>query len=430
MVGFSVSDTGIGIPPDKLRLIFEAFQQAEGSISRRFGGTGLGLSISREIARLLGGEIRVQSEEGEGATFTLYLPDHGAAADGAGRAGRAAEPAPGGRHEVAPAGRRGRAPGVAHGRPLRPPAGERVALVMTEDRDLARSAVDVAHEHGFRCLLALRGDAGLALVHEFMPEAVIVSRELPQLNGEAVLDHLKRHPETRHLPVYVLAEEDAALDLRQAGALGCLTKAVTPELLGGVFDELRVPRPPHPLVLVVEDDERERDALIDLIGGSDVEVVGVASREQALAELDGRRFDCMVLDLGLEDGSGFQLLERIKRAKRFRNLPVIVHTGKELTPREETRLKRYAETIVVKDARSPERLLDETSLYLHRVEARLPAEKRQMLERLHMADAVFEGKKVLIVDDDVRNVFALTSVSSGAAWRSSSRRTAARGSRR
>jgi CheY-like chemotaxis protein len=161
---------------------------------------------------------------------------------------------------------------------------------------------------------------------------------------------------------------------------------------------------------VVEDDERERDALMDLIGGADVEVVGSASREQALVELDGRHFDCMVLDLGLEDGSGFQLLERIKRAKRFRNLPVIVHTGKELTPREETRLKRYAQTIVVKDARSPERLLDETSLYLHRVEARLPAEKRQMLERLHMADAVFEGKKVLIVDDDVRNVFALTSV--------------------
>jgi CheY-like chemotaxis protein len=282
---------------------------------------------------------------------------------------------------------------------------------MTEDRDLARNAVDVAHEHGFRCLLALRGDAGLALVHEFMPEAVIVSRELPQLNGEAVLDHLKRHPETRHLPVYVLAEEGSERDLRQAGALGCLTKSVTPELLGGVFDELTefLDRRTRS-VLVVEDDERERDALIDLIGGADVEVVGAASREQALTELDGRHFDCMVLDLGLEDGSGFQLLERIKRAKRFRNLPVMVHTGKELTPREETRLKRYAETIVVKDARSPERLLDETSLYLHRVEARLPAEKRQMLERLHMADAVFEGKKVLIVDDDVRNVFALTSV--------------------
>jgi CheY-like chemotaxis protein len=163
-------------------------------------------------------------------------------------------------------------------------------------------------------------------------------------------------------------------------------------------------------VLVVEADERERDGLGDLIGGPDVEVVGVASREQAMTELDSREFDCVVLAVELEDGTAFQLLDRIRRAKRFRDLPVIVHTRRELSPKDEARLKRYAEAIVVKDVRSPERLLDETSLYLHRIEARLPADKRQMLERLHMADAVFEGKKVLIVDDDVRNVFALTSV--------------------
>jgi CheY-like chemotaxis protein len=161
---------------------------------------------------------------------------------------------------------------------------------------------------------------------------------------------------------------------------------------------------------VVEDDEAERAALVELIGGADVEVVGVATRDEAIAELDSGHHDCVVLDLGLGDGDGFGLLERIKRAKRFRNLPVIVHTGRELTTKEETRLRRYAETIVVKDARSPERLLEETSLYLHRAEARMPAEKRRMLERLHTADGVFEGKKVLIVDDDVRNVFALTSV--------------------
>jgi CheY-like chemotaxis protein len=291
------------------------------------------------------------------------------------------------------------------------PAGERVALVMTEDRELARSAVDLAHEHGFRCLLALRGDSGLALVHEFMPDAVIVSRDLPQLNGDAVLDHLKRHPETRHLPVYVLGGEDAGRDLRHAGALGALTEPATPELLGGVFEELaqftgRSTRS----VLVVEADEREREALGDLIGGPDVEIVGVGSREDAIAQLDANEFDCVVLALELSDGTGFQLLDRLRRAKRFHDLPVIVHTRRELSPKDEARLKRYAEAIVVKDVRSPERLLDETSLYLHRVEARLPADKRQMLERLHMADAVFEGKKVLIVDDDVRNVFALTSV--------------------
>jgi CheY-like chemotaxis protein len=205
--------------------------------------------------------------------------------------------------------------------------------------------------------------------------------------------------------------DGAERDLRHAGALGCLTEAATPELLGDVFDELG-----HFLgrrsraVLVVEADERERDGLGDLIGGPDVEVVGVASREQAMTELDSREFDCVVLAVELEDGTAFQLLDRIRRAKRFRDLPVIVHTRRELSPKDEARLKRYAEAIVVKDVRSPERLLDETSLYLHRIEARLPADKRQMLERLHMADAVFEGKKVLIVDDDVRNVFALTSV--------------------
>jgi signal transduction histidine kinase/CheY-like chemotaxis protein/HAMP domain-containing protein len=415
VVAFSVVDSGIGIPPDKLRLIFEAFQQAEGSISRRFGGTGLGLSISREIARLLGGEIHVESTEGEGSTFTLYLPAAGPAP--VAKASLLDMPVP----QLATSKTRRRVETATLPDTLTDdrsdlPAGERVALVMSGDRALARGAVDVAHQHGFRCLLALRGDAGLALVHEFMPDAVIVSRDLPQLNGDAVLDHLKRHPETRHLPVYMLSTspdgmDGAERDLRHAGALGCLTDPATPELLGEVFDRLgRFLERRTRSVLVVEADERERDGLTDLIGGPDVDVVGVGSREQALTQLDSHDFDCVVMAVELEDGSAFQLLDRIKRAKRFRHLPVIVHARRELSPKDEARLKRYAEAIIVKDVRSPERLLDETSLYLHRVEARLPADKRQMLERLHMADAVFEGKKVLIVDDDVRNVFALTSV--------------------
>jgi HAMP domain-containing protein/signal transduction histidine kinase/CheY-like chemotaxis protein len=415
VVSFSVSDTGIGIPPDKLRLIFEAFQQAEGSISRRFGGTGLGLSISREIARLLGGEIRVESTEGEGARFTLYLPAK--QRFGERRPEPPEPPEPPSAPEPAEA---------TNGRGMRPAAalpgrltddrselapGDRVALVMSEDRELAHTAVGVAHEQDFKCLLAVRGDAGLALVHEFMPEAIVLSRELPQVEGDAVLDHLKRHPETRHIPVYMLAEGDGERDARMSGALGFAPKPVSRDALGGVFADLaRFLDRRTGAVLVVEDDEREREALIELIGGPDVRVVGAPSPDRALAELDAGSFDCVVLDLGLANGNGFALLERIKRTKRFRNLPVVVHTGRELTRKDEARLRRYAETIVVKDARSPERLLEETALYLHRVGARLPAEKRRMLERLHTGDGVFDGKKVLIVDDDVRNVFALTSV--------------------
>ena len=412
VVSFSVRDSGIGIPPDKLRLIFEAFQQAEGSISRRFGGTGLGLSISREIARLLGGEIRVESAEGEGATFTLYLPVRYRPAERRIEVVEPPEPAEIPAHSNgAPRGQSATLPEPLTDDRADLAPGDRVALVMSEDPELARSAVGVAHERDFKCLLALRGDAGLALVHEFMPEAIVVSRELPQVDGEAVLDHLKRHPQTRHIPVYVVAEGERSHEARRSGAVGFAPKPLSPERLGEVFQELGEFLDRRTCaVLVVEDDEREREAMMELIGGGDVRVVGAGSPDQALAELDGGQFDCVVLDLGLGDGDGFSLLERIKRTKRFRDLPVIVHTGRDLSQKEEARLSRYAQSIVVKDARSPERLLDETSLYLHRAESRMRAEQRRMLEQLRTADEVFDGKKVLIVDDDVRNVFALTSV--------------------
>jgi signal transduction histidine kinase/HAMP domain-containing protein/DNA-binding response OmpR family regulator len=401
-VAFAVADTGIGIPPDKLKLIFEAFQQAEGSISRRFGGTGLGLSISREIARLLGGEIEARSTEGVGSTFTLILPPEAPQAD-------RAEPqitAP-----VERARQHLRIDSVALPDPLTDDRadvmmGDPVVLVIAADRELARSSLEVAHGHGFKCLLALRGDAGLALVHEFMPKAIVLSSELPQVEGRALLDHLKRHPETRHIPVYVLGEREIEREVRVAGALGVIPPGSS---LGSVFEELaaRLDRRTG-AVLLVEGDGHERAELTDLIGGADVEVVPASSREEALERLDEQRWDCVVIDVALADA--FAVLERIKRAKRFRGLPVIAHAREELGERERARLGRYAETIVLKEAGSPERLLEEASLYLHMPAARLPAEKRQMLEELHSGDAVFDGKKVLIVDDDVRNVFALASV--------------------
>ena len=420
VVAFSVTDTGIGIPPDKLRLIFEAFQQAEGSTSRRFGGTGLGLSISREIARLLDGEIRVESEQGEGASFTLYLPARHAperSVEPRPEAAAAPEPLAAGRLPrpmSTNGGRRSRSaplPGALTDDRADLEAGDRVALVMSEDREVARAALDAAHGKGFKCLLAVRGDAGLALAHEFMPDAVILSRELPQPEGDAVLYHLKSHPQTRHIPVSVMAEYGTERDVRLRGALGHVGKPVSRDGLRELFAELsEFLEERTRSVLVVEDDEQERTNVIDLIGGPDVRVVGVDSVEGALAELDGSHFDCLVLDLGLGNGRGFALLQRLKSTKRLRGLPVIVHGANGLSARDETRLRRYADSIVLKEARSPERMLGETALYLHRAESRLPAEKRRMLEGLHTADEVFEGKKVLIVDDDVRNVFALTSV--------------------
>ncbi|MEA2441020.1 MAG: hypothetical protein QOH76_2444, partial [Thermoleophilaceae bacterium] len=441
VVSFAVSDSGIGIPEDKLRLIFESFQQADGATSRKYGGTGLGLSISREIARLLGGEIRVESTVGEGSTFTLYLPENFIPIDQFGVTRTAPEP-------VADLGEPGDAT-AAEPEPTLVPApsngdrvaaeavtaaeealtlppgleddrgsllpGDRVFLLIADDEDLARTAIELGRERGFKGLVALRGEAGLALAHEYKPDAILLSLQLPITDGSIILEHLKRHPETRHIPVHVMSDADHRQEVLRAGAVGYVESPVGPEALGetldaiGTFIERRVKN-----LLVVEDDAIERGAIIDLIGsGDDVDIVGVGSAEDALQELGDKPFDCMVLDLKLPDGSGFQLLEKIKKNKRFGGLPVIVHTGKDLTRREETRLKKYADTIIVKDVRSPERLLDETSLFLHRIEARLPQEKRKILEQLHNADAVFEGKKVLIVDDDVRNVFALASVFEG-----------------
>jgi signal transduction histidine kinase/CheY-like chemotaxis protein len=414
VIAFTVSDTGIGIPPEKHQIIFEAFQQADGTTSRKYGGTGLGLSISREITRLLGGEIQVASVAGKGSIFTLYLP----------------QTYPGPELGLDEASVESQRPSARDARTSGPPTthpvasqpieddrasvapGDRVLLVIEDDLRFARIMVDMARQNGFKVIAVDRGDAGLALANEIQPDAIALDIQLPVLDGWSVLERLKRNPRTRHIPVHVISIVERSQRVFGRGAFAYLQKPVSKAALEDAFQRIAtfLDRKVK-VLLIVEDDDQQRQRIVALLGeGDDVKITAVRTTEEAVKELEAGTFDCLVVDLVLPGQSGFDLIEEVKTQPRYRDLPVIIYTAKELSDGEEARAKKYAHSVIVKTGvASTQRLVEDTSLFLHRMDSSAPGRGAQAPGQ-GPDERSLAGKTVLVVDDDVRNIFAMSSI--------------------
>ena len=414
---FSVSDTGIGIPEDKQMVIFEAFQQVDGTTSRRFGGTGLGLSISRQLSRLLGGELQLHSEEGKGSTFTLYIPERlEKPSENQNNLGTslAAVDIPSD-HIILSSND---APKATQSSEIKIAIADdrdslqledKILLIIEDDRKFFTILMKLARERGFKCLVAADGKSGLQLAAVYHPHAIVLDVGLPEMDGWTVMEKLKDNPDTRHIPVHFMSASDQGKDAKQMGAIGYLLKPISMAELGEAFNSIeQFLSKTVKNLLVIVDDEQHQENILDIVGSDEVEITTVATLVRTKQELQLATFDSIILDVDVEQQTGIKIIEQLQHEDNLSQIPVIVYSGREMTEEEEKRLQKCSNNLTIKSVRSPERLLDEATLFLHQVETRLPKEKQQMLQQVHNKEGILSHKKVLIVDDDVRNTFALT----------------------